>query len=476
MSAILGLLVPGALLVYFVARSFQQRIFLLGIPFLFYLGTSIFADKFKPLWVPGRLGDASDHAMIWLVIVWVVFFDLLLPRADRSSLRSPVFGPRPGLVEEAVILAFAGLVVLEIVLTVVETRDLISVLAEARPYVYLIVGYFMLRGMFWRSARQDVLNLIAVLVLINSFSAGLFVLHQGLHLPVYDVEEYQVVAFMGQVLTRSFYFMPQLLILSLAYCLTRESWNVLWLAVFVVNIAAIWVSYTRSLLIIAVVEIALVLGMRMLKAHAAAHALRRGVAVLGVLLVFAGLAFVFLPTETSYLLSRFEGISAAGGVSDEPNLKNRQNKVAVIYDWIEPKSALLGVGFVSPQQNGHVARAEGMTADLVWVIMLFRFGLAGAAVTVLLYATGCWRALRLSATGMGAAEVLGLILLAVITGSLLEGFVSWVFVNPDRYPLGLWAFALLSAEAQRRRAEAAEHGLGGTAPSQGDPARLVVDG
>jgi hypothetical protein len=476
MSTALGLLVPGALLVYFVVRSFHQRIFLLGIPFLFYLGVSIFADKFKPLWVPGRLDDASDHAMIWLVIVWVIFFDLLLPRASRSSIRTPVFGPRPALFEEAIILAFAGLVVLEIVLTAVETGDLVSVLAEARPYVYLIVGYFMLRGMFWRAGRQDTLDFIAALVLVNSFSAGLFVLHQGLHLAVYDVEEYQAVAFMGQVLTRSFYFMPQLLILSLAYCLTRERWNALWLAVFVVNIAAIWVSYTRSLMIIAAVVIALVLGMKMLKARAVAHTLRRGVAILGILLVFAGVAFVFLPTETRYLFSRFEGISAAGGVSDEPNLKNRQNKVSVIYEWIAPKSALLGVGFVSPGQDAHVARAERMTADLVWVIMLFRFGVVGAAVTALLYVAGSWRALRLSAMGTGAAEVLGLILLAVLIGSFLEGFVSWVFVNPDRYPLGLWAFALLAAEAQRRRTEAAEFELGGPAPVQRDAVRQVANG
>jgi hypothetical protein len=37
----------------------------------------------------------------------------------------------------------------------------------------------------------------------------------------------------------------------------------------------------------------------------------------------------------------------------------------------------------------------------------------------------------------------------------LEGFVSWTMLNPARSPLGLWLFALVAAEACRRRDEAA---------------------
>jgi hypothetical protein len=77
------------------------------------------------------------------------------------------------------------------------------------------------------------------------------------------------------------------------------------------------------------------------------------------------------------------------------------------------------------------------------------------ALVLAMYASGVWGASLLSIRSSGDAETLALLLLAVLAGAFLEGFVSWVFLNPQRYPLGLWAFALLAAEACRRRDEVA---------------------
>jgi O-antigen ligase len=97
-----------------------------------------------------------------------------------------------------------------------------------------------------------------------------------------------------------------------------------------------------------------------------------------------------------------------------------------------------------------------MSSDLVWVPVFYRFGLLGVALVVLLYATMGWRATRLGLSGDGDSEFLALILLGVVVGTFLEGFVSWTFLNPARYPMGFWLFALVAAEACRRRSEFAE--------------------
>jgi O-antigen ligase len=96
-----------------------------------------------------------------------------------------------------------------------------------------------------------------------------------------------------------------------------------------------------------------------------------------------------------------------------------------------------------------------MAADLVWVPLLYRFGVLGVALFVALFAVYVWRSLSLAVTGSGESEFLALVFLGTLAGVFLEGFVSWTVLNPERYPMGLWLFAFVAAEACRRRAEEA---------------------
>ena len=447
--------VPGLLLLYFLARSTRQRVFLLGIPFLMYMGNSVFFENAKIFWIPGRLAP-SDHVMLWLVITWVVYFDLLLPSFQRSEERPRLFGPALSTPEEVVLVGIILLAALQLVLTAARYGEIGAALTQVKGIAYLFAGYFLIRGMLCRAGRRDTLDFIKALVLVNTLAALLFVLHQGLHLPVYLATEYQTITFMGQRITRSFYFMPQLLSLAIAYVFARRSWDVLWVGVVLVTLAALWVSYTRSLLVIAVAELVVVLGVRLLKARQAHLVVRRVATLAAVVLVLGVVAYTALPVQSQYFLSRIGMATSSGSVTGDPNLQNRLDKMKRVYAWIGAEGRYVGDGFTAPSQDATVSSVQLMSSDLVWVPVLFRFGLTGVALVVLLYAAMSWRALRLSLSGDGDAEFLALVLLGVAVGTFLEGFVSWTFFNPVRYPLGLWVFAFVAAEACRRRGELAE--------------------
>ena len=174
----------------------------------------MFFNNARLFWVPGRL-EPVDLMMIWLVIVWLVFFDFPLPARRRAVQGSRVFGPALSSPEEFVLIGIAALAALELPLTVLRFGAIGPALGEAKGFIYLFVGYFLLRGMFSRASRRDTIDLVTALVVVNTIAAGLFVLHQGLHLPIYEgVTEYQTLVFGGQVITRSFYFMPQLIALA----------------------------------------------------------------------------------------------------------------------------------------------------------------------------------------------------------------------------------------------------------------------
>ena len=93
------------------------------------------------------------------------------------------------------------------------------------------------------------------MVIANTVAATMYVLHQGFHLPVYLGSEYYTTVVAGQEITRTFTFMPQFSLLALAFVLARRQWDLKWLVVLGITLLAIMVSYTRALLIAAVVGI-----------------------------------------------------------------------------------------------------------------------------------------------------------------------------------------------------------------------------
>jgi cell division protein FtsW (lipid II flippase) len=183
---------------------------------------------------------------------------------------------------------------------------------------------------------------------------------------------------------------------------------------------------------------------------------RRVGTLAAVVLALGLVVYTALPVQSQYFLSRIGMATSSGSVTGDPNLQNRIDKMKRVYAWIGSEGRYVGDGFTAPSQDPTVSTVQLMSSDLVWVPVLFRFGLIGVLLIALLYALMAWRALRLSLTGDGDAEFLALVLLGVVVGTFLEGFVSWTFLNPVRYPLGFWVFAFVAAEACRRRAELAE--------------------
>jgi O-antigen ligase len=445
---------PTLLLLYFLWRSLRQRVFVLGIPFLMFMSYSVFFDKMKPFWVPQRI-DPVDHLMVWLVITWLLYFDLLLPRHARRVRERRPFGPPLASGEEAVLVAIAAYVVLQIGLTTLRYTGFGSAVTEAKSFIYLLLGYFLLRGIFCHAARKDTLDFLAAVVVVDAIAGGLYVLHQGLHKTIYIATENQSIVFNGQHLTRSFYFMPQFLLLAIPYCVARRRLGPFWLGVLIVTLAAVWVSYTRSLLVIAFVEIAVVLGLRLVKAREAWPALKRAGQIVAVVAVCAVAAFALLPTQSDYLLSRLRQAVSGGGPTHATNVVTRINEERATYRFISSQDPWLGAGFTSTSQDPHLGQVEGMASDLVWVSTLYRLGLLGVIAVVCLFVAAAWRAGRLSLSAGGEAEMLSIVLCAVVVGLFLQGFVSWTLLDPERTPVALWFLAALAGETWRRRREAA---------------------
>ena len=195
--------------------------------------------------------------------------------------------------------------------------------------------------------------------------------------------------------------MPQLLALSLAFCFAKQKWGLFWTAALVTNLAALWVSYTRGLIIIAVVELVVVLGVRTLKAHQAGRAVR-ALTIGAIVLVVGTVAFVALPTESRYFLSRIAQTNESGAVTEDRNLQNRSRKMQRIYSAISAESVVLGQGYAASGQEATADDIYWMSADVVWVPVLYRLGLLGVAGFIIAYGLFGWR--HFASASKGAAK------------------------------------------------------------------------
>jgi hypothetical protein len=444
--SLIGLVVALALLAYFIWKARQKRIFLLGLPFLMYMGESVYFDKVKVFWIPQRLGE-STAIMVWLFVVWVLSMDLLLPRGVATRARR-LFGPPLRLPEELLLAVLGAAVLVNVFVSGFRYGNFPSVLWAASGWFYLFVGYLLLRGIVAMADPGDVIEFLDALVVVNAGAAVLYIASQGLHLPVYAMYAGSVsgvVEYHGVVLLRAFAYYPQMLLLTLAVLLARPRWN--WSAplILAVNLVAIWVSYTRSWFLIAAFLLGVVLFVRLIKARQMQLAVRRLGAIVMLVVVAGSAVFLLLPTESSYFLSRVSSADGSGGIASDSSFLARKSFIVATYDHIAQINPLLGVGFPPPGQDSLQPQVARWSADTLWVPVVYSLGEVGVVLFVAVFVAYSARALLASLRFSGDEEYLGLVSLGLIAGTIIGTFVSWSVVDPNRFPLGLWPFAFLAA-------------------------------
>lgn len=437
------LLVPLAAVAYFVWQSTRSRIFLLGIPFLQFFRQSVFFDSLRPFWIPGRLSTVTI-TMLWLVVVWAVCTGWLLPsRRTSGKERNPLFGPRP-LPEELLVIALAGVVVLSVIATALRHADLSSAVGEASGVAFMVLGYLLVRGIVCHSERTEVMRFLNAVVVVSTVAAGLFVIHQGLHIRIYSAEEYYQTVFRGQVITRTFVFMSPLLIFGLAVAFAKRHWTVWTYLVIGVNLVAVWVSYTRTMLAMAAVVAAISIVVRLLKRGQEMLAFRRGLAVAAVALAVGVVLVTLLPTETNYFVARIQS-AMEGGVGSGDSLALRNARLASTVELMAADDIVLGRGFVTAAQDPQYDMMTQWSWDSAWIAIVYRLGLAGVVVFAALLVAYAARAFWLFLRPDPWSEEYGLLWFTFLVATGIGSFIGWGFMDQTRYPMNLWFLAFLAA-------------------------------
>jgi hypothetical protein len=410
----------------------------MGIPFLMFMSQSIFFDDVKIFKMPGSLQYAL--MFIWLAVLWIISF--FIPRETDDSVEySTRMNFLDYLILGLIIISFAGLTFAY--LSSSYKDDLIK---EFVQLISLFLSYFIIKKWSVQNSPELIIKFLYSIVVINSIAAVLYILHQGMHLGIYQTVEFSTEIFDGAEITRSFWFMPQFLPFSVAFLLVfKDKGNYTAYFLLAINLLAIFISYTRSSVVNAVIISLLYLILKGIKSGKMGMVLRNiflyGLA--GIIAIFI-LAQIF-PANTKYFEKRFTELSETSATSGPNNMEYRFIMSGIIISNIDADKKLFGMGPVTENQIPLVKTMRQTTADMVWTGVVYRWGYVGLALFILLYFMALIKGYFYYMNSETDLSDLALLFMLFIFSQIIESFFSWTFMSEHGYAIGLWYFAMLSA-------------------------------
>jgi hypothetical protein len=441
MIEILRQVLPYALVLYFVVKGIKEPLYFLGIAFLMIMSNSIFFQNAKIFFIPGSFGLALGF--IWIILIWILFSIAHLYIKTKKTPKIRQLTVLDYFILGLLLITFVGLGTV-----IINYPSLTYVFKEFVTMISLFVGYFIIKDMCSNSNPETLLKFLFSILVINSIASVLFILHQGLHIKIYQESEYSISFFQGELITRTFWFMPQFLAFSIASgMIFRDVYKekkFFVLILLLVNFFAVFISYTRSALINSVIIILLYFVFIGIKKKSLILVIKNYLVFIVVGIICLMILLRFMPAKVKYFSERFEEVSNTTQFRESNNLKERFLNTKIIISRIELNKKIIGEGPVTNMQLAGVTEMKGANADMVWVGVIFRWGYLGLVLFILLYVTSVIKAFKLFIRSDGFISYLALLILLMIISQIIESFVSWTFMSEHGFAIGLWYFAILS--------------------------------
>src|ERR1017187_2443163 len=440
------LLLPYLLASFFVVKGTKEPIYLLGIPFLILMDDSVFFNKAKLFHIPNNLGP--EILFIWLVVLWILSKIIRKNKEVGFLLNSGKLGILDYCIIGLSILSFSGFIMASI-----NYIDITNVFEEFFTQISIFASYFIIRNWTSENDPEVLVKFLFSLVVINGIASFLYLLNQGLHVNIYEDTAGISDEFQGKDIFRAFYFMPPFFFFSIAFLLVfKEKKTFYSIILLSVNLLAIFFTYARSYLLIIIFLFLLYFMLTGIKKGKIELVLKNfSIFILGGVLIFFLLSKIF-PTGTGYFIGRFSEITPSQPSSQDPNdLEYRWMNFESIFSHMDETGKIFGMGSVTEKQVPIFTDMNEITADMVWTGVIFRWGLVGVILFVILYIISIIRALNSYFNSEGILSNLALLFLLYIFSQTIESFVSWTFLSGHGFTIGLWYFAMLSAELGFRK-------------------------
>ena len=178
MIELLRQILPYLFLLFFVLKGIKEPIYFLGIPFLMFMSESIFFENIKIFQIPGRFGTA--RLFMWMIIIWS------LPFFGRLYVGKSIdFKVSKSNVLDYCVLFLVVISIIGLIMTLIQYLNSTGVFIEFFTLFSLFGGYYIIKNWTSRNSLEVIKEFLFSLVIINTISSCLYILHQGLGQDIY---------------------------------------------------------------------------------------------------------------------------------------------------------------------------------------------------------------------------------------------------------------------------------------------------
>lgn len=447
MSHLLYVIINGVLVFFFLILTIRTRapIYLLGIPFLMFMGRAIFFDRVAANWQK-LTGMNGIWAMVFvLLLVWFVNVIWHGKRSQASQQPFSFFGSLKPFKGEIPIIVLFVLWLSNASSNIIRFSDISDVLIASFDASSIFLGYVLVRGIVANADLMDIIGFIKSLCIITAVSAFLFFLHQGLNINIYG-NILNVSSFGGGIVSRNTWYFPPLIYLLFSYGLVSRKWNIYITLTWVLALLSYVFSYTRTYIIGSLFLIFFSYIIKSLRFQSVKYIGKLLIVLAG---IFLGgcLTYLLLPVQSTYMADRlYHGFAPLGNGPN--NLVVRWKWISNTWEMISP-NFLLGIGSPGIINFSNQFWTDRWVWDS-WVVMALQYwGITGIALIIVSFYFGIRLSLKYFFSGDRKLQFFGLLFILILTAVLIEGIFGPVFMEPYKYPLGFWYFAFLYGNASK---------------------------
>ena len=450
MIEIFRILLPTIALLYYLIKGAKCKIFLLGIPFVIYMGISImFSAHLTGIFNRPYSIDSELRLFFWLFVVWVI------SRKPNYKYRRNVYSK---LIRFAELFLYLILVFVAIhtVIALTQRGSLLVIYYNAREPIYMVLGYFMIKRILLSFSRENVNRLITSIIALSTICMLVFVMHQGLGIKIYPYAEYSTFTYLQVEMTRSFGIISPLILAICAYSLVTVSYKRSSVFLLILAVSVILVSYTRGMVLIGIV---------MLLGNVVINVSKRSsmkkvwtYLIFPLIVVVIGLSsfkfimpkqFGFLGTRIVEVTDAFSGYgdNSVGNITHVSTVNVRKDQMEELYLKASIFQRVFGNGY-SQEMAGTIPLMTNIY-DSEWQALFIQFGILGMLIFSIVQGVFLLLAIRMGKSVYSEKAIFGIVIALLILGNFVWAFSSVTYFLYYGVALSFWPFAFLVSEAQR---------------------------
>jgi len=416
---------------YALHKSRSSRIYFLLFPFLIFFGDSAFVyhSAMSSYWF-----NYLDFEIFALVMVWFI--------------TTGPFGEKKKLFASAatkILLLFSALILIDVLLTWISGRSILSAIHLGRDYWYVVLAYLLFQDILMTFTRERVLKFLETLIFINTVLAVFYIVSSGWGINIHGTQKWGQFWVMGSLITRDFATFPGLTSFAFIYYLVhyiagkkRDSKSFFIIAANFVCTLLLYTRWTTSVIV----------GLPFLAILLYFTRKKRASRVVSYTLLYVGLLLIvffssrqFARSQYTYFRNRVLQVSSVEQLFYDSTLTDRLRMVGTAYDLLEGIHLLVGNGYSGSEvANKFYGRGSlYRPGDIMWAKLIIDMGVAGSFLFALFLILGLKDSFRL----FRGPNLFGLVLFLTILSLVISTFLSGAFLLA---PLPIFIFSIVVIE------------------------------